>query len=316
MYRWLKTEFEGYEAWQGESERLRLIVIPELGSKVISLVDLKTNREWLWRSGKQLGNKGYGTAFGEGDESGWDEMFPGIASCFYPEDPWKGKLIPDHGEVWALPWKAAAVERGLQCEVKGLSFPYLLEKRYFFLDSNTLRIEYQVHNLSHFPFSFQWAAHPLFRVNEGMKLQVPDGLSEIIISYSEQNRLGVFGDRVFWPGAESQGVPLELDRIEQKDTGFAEKYYFYNKVPEGLASLLDPLTNESVTLRFSPAEVPYLAVWANYGGYSGYNHAALEPSTAFLDKLDYAMGKHKAAVVAPNGVYKWYLEVSLGGGMI
>jgi hypothetical protein len=38
-------------------------------------------------------------------------------------------------------------------------------------------------------------------------------------------------------------LPFGHLTFEQKDTGFAEKYYFYNKVPEGLASLLDPLTN-------------------------------------------------------------------------
>ena len=41
---------------------------------------------------------------GDYDASGFDECFPTIGACAYPEAPWQGVIAPDHGELWTLPW--------------------------------------------------------------------------------------------------------------------------------------------------------------------------------------------------------------------
>ena len=38
-------------------------------------------------------------------------------------------------------------------------------------------------------------------------------------------------------------------------------------------------------MMFPKEQVPYLAIWANYGGYQGQYHLALEPATGLLDNL-------------------------------
>src|SRR5947209_1941838 len=87
MGNWTQIEKDGYLTWVGQTNLFSLTIIPELGSKAVSLVNRKTGREWLWRSGKSLGNCGYGSSFAASDESGWDEMFPGINPCLYPLQP-------------------------------------------------------------------------------------------------------------------------------------------------------------------------------------------------------------------------------------
>jgi len=48
----------------------------------------------------------YGAVFVDQDMSGWDEMFPTINACTYPApSPYAGITLPDHGEVWVLPWE-------------------------------------------------------------------------------------------------------------------------------------------------------------------------------------------------------------------
>ena len=42
-------------------------------------------------------------------------------------------------------------------------------------------------------------------------------------------------------------------------------------------------------MMFPKEQVPYLAIWANYGGYQGQYHLALEPATGLLDNLSYSM---------------------------
>ncbi|MCY9667169.1 hypothetical protein M5X11_19890 [Paenibacillus alginolyticus] len=311
MGSWTQIESEGYLSWVGQTNGISLTVIPALGSKVASLVNRKTNREWLWRSGKPLGNTGYGSSFTTGDESGWDEMFPSINQCFYPEKPWQNQMIPDHGEVWSLEWSSQCVEDELYCRVNGVHFPHTLEKVYSFAEEDTLRIDYCVKNHSLSPFSFLWAAHPLFQVREGMILHVPNDMTQIEISYSEQQRLGVFNDRKSWPLIQTDNGSVDLSLIEPAKGKFAEKYYFADKVKHGWAQLSDPATGEAVTLRFPPEQVPYLAIWANYGGYGGHYHFAIEPATGKMDDLAHAMGQNETATVEALGEYRWFIEVSI-----
>lgn len=308
MTNWLVSDREGFAAWTGGTAALSVTVVPELGAKAVSLLNRETGREWLWSSGKPLGNRGFGTPFGDSDESAWDEMFPGINACVYPEEPWRGAAVPDHGEVWPLAWRTEADEAGLTCAVEGERFPYRLEKRYSFPEPHTLRIDYTATNTSDYPFSFLWAAHPLMRAREGMRLRVPEGLDEIEISYSAQGRLGGFGDRRPWPAA-APGV--DLSEIEPAEGRYAEKYYFTGTLKEGWAELSDPGTGEAVEFRFPAEQVPYLAVWANYGGYGGHYHIAVEPATGQMDDLAHAMGRGQAAAIPGGGQYRWYLELTV-----
>lgn len=311
MVQWRESEAEGYAAWTGETGLLSVTIIPALGSKAISLKNRRTNREWLWRSGKPLGNAGYASAFAAGDESGWDEMFPCVDACEYPLAPWQGRKIPDHGEVWSRPWDHYCTETALHCQVEGAGFPYLLQKVYSLPSERTLRIDYALTNRSASPFSFLWAAHPLFAVQEGMRLHVPGELTEMEISYSAGGRLGLFGEKQPWPRVQTSSGPVDLSVAEPLKGEFAEKYYFTGKLEAGFAGLRDPATGEALTLTFPARQVPYLAVWANYGGYGGHYHLALEPATGRMDNLAYAVQQGEASVVGPGAVYRWHLEVKL-----
>jgi galactose mutarotase-like enzyme len=321
MNQWRKTEVEGWDAWTGETEQLVVTIVPELGGKAVSLQNRKTGREWLWRSDKPLGNEGYGTSFAAGDESGWDEMFPAIDAGAYPQAPWQGRAIPDHGEVWSRAWEHQTTSSALTCRIGGVLFPYVLEKTYTFPAADTLRTEYTVANLSGAPFSFLWAAHPLLQVREGMKLHVPNDLKEIEVSYSAVGRLGAFGSKQPWPLAHSSisGGLVDLSTVEPNAGRFAEKYYFTGRLGlgsgsgsgSGYAGISDPATGEALMFYFPADQVPYLAVWANYGGFSGNYHVALEPATGCMDELAHAVRRGEAAVVPGRGVYRWHLDVSV-----
>jgi hypothetical protein len=308
---WQKTNVEQYEGWIGSTDHIAVTVIPALGAKAVSLVNRKTGREWLWRSGKPFGNRGFGSSFADGDESGWDEMFPCINACNYPDAPWQGCAIPDHGEVWSLPWESRRTGSQLRCRVNGVRFPYTLEKVYSFASDHTLRIDYTLKNRSDFPFSFLWAAHPLFRVREGMRLHVPEELTEIEISHSERRRLGAPLDRQCWPIAQTRCGRIDLSVIGPADGRHAEKYYFVGKLKQGWARLSDPASGEAVAFRFPADKVPYLAIWANYGGYGGFYHVAIEPATATMDDIGLAVRRGEAATVEARGEYAWHLEVAL-----
>ncbi|MBK8794940.1 MAG: hypothetical protein IPM07_00345 [Anaerolineales bacterium] len=77
--------WQGCDAWALESAQLRVVTIPALGAKVVSLLDKRSGREWLAGPGdRPLRAIAYGASFQEQDVSGWDEMFPTIVACAYP----------------------------------------------------------------------------------------------------------------------------------------------------------------------------------------------------------------------------------------
>lgn len=142
----------------------------------------------------------------QGECSGFDEMFPSIDRSFYEGYPsmWRGTPIPDHGEVWSLPWACETVQKdpisigdrvsALYFAVHGVRFPYRLEKWISFADDATLHTEYRLTNLSDFDLDFMWAAHMMLNLEEGAELALPDGVRKIVTALNFNGSLGRYGD--------------------------------------------------------------------------------------------------------------------------
>ena len=96
-----------------ESETIVAQFLPDVGAKLCSLIYKPANLELLL----QRPNETYrlapydGDYVAQGECSGFDEMFPSIDRSFYEGYPWRGTPIPDHGEVWSLPWTCATVQK-------------------------------------------------------------------------------------------------------------------------------------------------------------------------------------------------------------
>ncbi len=106
--------------------------------------------------------------------SGWDEMFPTISACAYPGPGRTWVTLPDHGEVWALPWRLVEAESGrLTLAVEGQALPYRLTRTLAFTAPDTLALHYQLVNLGAMPLPYIWAAHPQFACGAGGRNHLP-----------------------------------------------------------------------------------------------------------------------------------------------
>ena len=106
-----------------ESSRLLIQIIPESGSKIQCIYDKQLKKEYLIQScGETFKKSGYDSNFADGDVSGFDEVFPSIEQCYYPLEPWKGIQVPDHGEVWSMPWTYEVQGASVVLSVNGLDF--------------------------------------------------------------------------------------------------------------------------------------------------------------------------------------------------
>ncbi len=182
-----KKLYKGEEALELQSDELRAFILPGRGGKLASLYSREFGLELL----SQIPCEHYtappdGHIFSPEDSSGFDDMFPTISECVYLWEPWRGSLMPDHGELWSLPWLLEEIEESaVQLSVLGKAFPYAFTKK-FELAKNRLVIEYSA-PISHYTFLRAYGRPIRFLAkDQGMYIEVPDGCDEIINAFEDR----------------------------------------------------------------------------------------------------------------------------------
>lgn len=291
-----------------ESDSLVVKIIPESGGKIQSIFDKRLNKEYLVQSPHaEYIRSTYGSDYGAGDVSGFDEVFPSIEQCFYPLPPWQGTRVPDHGEVWALPWDLQTKDQSMTLSVNGVRFPYRLQKKVEFIRDNAIRLSYVAENLSHFDFYFAWAAHNLFVTEPGTRIVLPPSVNKVFSTCSRKNQLGKFGGIHDWPVTTYNGEPYDISDANPKYSDLCEKYYAMGQVAEGWCALHHPQSGATIGLSYPIDQVPYLGVWE--GIMNNQYVTALEPCTGDLDFLDTAIQWGRCSVIKAKSKYEWYLNL-------
>ncbi|MDL2214325.1 hypothetical protein LJB76_02040 [Clostridia bacterium OttesenSCG-928-O13] len=300
------TTYKGAPGWHLSSGALTATVLRR-GAKVQSLCWQGKELLWQNRQSEQYAFSSYGDIFETGEFSGFDDMFPNVAASPYPGGVWNGTPLPDHGEVWTQDWDCAVQQDALLCTVHGVRLPYRLEKRVSLAGGNALVLEYRAENLSAYPLKYIWAAHPLFVLEEGLRLDIP-GCREIINACWDPISLGAYGAHHPWPVASGG---RDLSRLSPQN-GCFNKYYVWGPLPQN-RSTLRYAGGPSVTLSAPADAVPYLGVWTDEGGYGGYGMAcaAPEPATGAMDRLDTADLFGQVSVLPPQGAATWHLHITL-----
>ena len=280
-----------------------------------SLVYKPTAREAMWRNpDRPFRQPDYGDAFEDYDISGFDECFPNIAEGIYPEYPWKGTGLVDHGELWCTPWDWEFDDGRLHLWTHGTRFPYRFDK-WLSGSGQSVRLDYQLTSVARHPFKFLWSAHPLFAACPGMRVLLPEGI-RVRVDWSKDLRLGPLCTEHSWPIThDAHGQEVDLSTIRSGEMGFADKLYT-TRLSEGRCALFDPETQDFVAFTFSPDEVPYVGIWINQGGWPLQGktcfNVALEPCVGYPDRLDIAVLRHEVCSVSAKGTRKWHLNLRAG----
>lgn len=294
-----------------ESTKIRAEFIPAPGGKLASLINKETGYEYLiQRKNEIYRDQPFDGVFVDGECSGYDDMFPTIDRCKYENEPWIGVEMADHGEVWSIPWYYSLNTLSLRMSVKGVRFPYKLEKNISFVDENTLRLDYTLTNLSSFDFEFLWAGHLMLNIEEGTEVKVPDDCRQAVTVLT--NGKGTFGDINNWPiFKDNHGNPYRADLCRPRDVKGFEKYYFNNRLTDGWCELKYPDNKNKLKVSFSAGTVPYLGILMNEGGWDGLYNIIIEPCTVCYDRPDVAKKYGQVSKVEASGIYSWYVEIIL-----
>jgi len=302
-----------------QNECLRVRVIPQLGCKIVEIYDLENDHEWLWSDkSRPIKAANYGDQYDLYDISGFDECFPNIGISQDPKNI--GVTLPDHGEIWSLPWDVTQEENGVSATVLGKLFDYRFFRR-LSLKSNKLVIEYSVSNIGDSEITYMWSAHPLFAIDESMKIEI-SGNPKMSKEFGFGGRIGPDGDNWYgghlsehvWPsvlgvdGRVSDMSEVSLDKV------LTDKVVLDAPV-DGLVSLKKLSSGRSLTMKFSPLELPFLGICYNFGAWpltgEPATWVALEPTTGKTDRLDECTKLDCARVLAPKSNANWSLEIEL-----
>ena len=278
---------QGFDVFGLRNEAVELEVLPALGAKIISLRNLVTGYEWMWRPppGMKLFRNQLGDDFAASTMTGWDECLPTIAPC-----DWKGRKLPDHGEVWSVPWEIDMEAFGhgvLKTSVTLTISPFHFE-RTIELHGNEIRLDYQLENLSNEPEEFLWAMHPLLPVNDHIQLDL-----------TEETRSALAGEQ--W----IDGLQFNTDKTSCVKT-------YAGPLREGRASVVNTAARDQLQFEWDTKANNTLGLWLTRGGWNGYHHVALEPANGAADTLTDAVKAGQGGLLAPQEKRSWQVKLRVG----
>jgi galactose mutarotase-like enzyme len=309
----------GMPAVRLQSADLEIELVPELGAKMVSLRHLSSGRQWLWRDPhRAFRPASYGDDFASYDLSGFDECFPTIGGCYYPDAPFTGVFVPDHGEVWSLPWELELTSLGARLQTRGVRFPYVFEKRIDLLDGARMRIVYQLTNPSSAAFKCFWSAHPLFAVEPGMQVLLPGQprLSQELMLGGNRLRRDAFLSELRWPLVTGED-DREHDLRELPATkGPVIDKVFAGPLEMGWCAIWSPGSGDYVGFSFDPAHVSRVGVCVTLGmnpaDEGAWGWVALEPGTGSTDRLDISILRGQYQLLSGKQTMGWELTLAAG----
>lgn len=307
----ISETYKGMEAYALGNDFLKVTVLKSFGAKVASIYYKKQNFEVLFQpSENQYKAPVYGGNFEDYDTSGWDEAYPTIDKCRYPYDSeLKNSVMPDHGELWSIPWKYTVEGDTLKATVSSPEFKYIFT-RSITLKDNNIHAEYEVKNIGNDVFYGIWAFHCLLACDEHTEF-ILKNVNEVM-NVHESEILGKVGQVHTYPETKTlKGASYRLDKINPVSANKTEKFYVNGELKKGEAGIILNKGRLLLTLNFPEDKIPYLGVWVDEGGFKGEYNCALEPTNGFYDSVELASKYNKLANIKPDESKVWYLNITI-----
>lgn len=294
-----------------ENRFLRLIVLPELGGKLWSLVYKPVDREIFWRNPRMAPRPApYGAVYDDWFCGGWDELFPNDAPTTFA-----GDVYPDHGEWWAMPfaWEIVtqrADEVTLHLWRAGVVTNTFVE-RWITVRAGEARVElrYRIRNDGPQPLDFLWKLHPALAISPHARIELPDCAVLPDPAFNERLDKQPFA----WPHARSaQGEMVDM-RVVPPVSAAACDFYYATDLAEGWCALTDEQAGYRFKLTFDPALFRSVWVFGAYGGWRGHYVAILEPCTGYPYRLEDAVTQGTASRLGAGEEIETTVAVSLAG---
>lgn len=232
-----RWSFLSHRAVVMENRMLRVVVLPELGGRIWSIVYKPRDRELLWQNPRVPPQKvPSGAVFDDVWCGGWEEMFPNAAPGSL-----QGETYSDHGEVWPLTWESEVRNTGgslrLALQTSTPIRAASMEKRLTLReDAPCLEIVYTLRNHSAREMPYIFALHPAFAVTPACRLDLP--AMQMDLEPSFPGTLTETKPRFEWPYATRRGEKVDLRTVYPATSG--EIFFLYgHNFKEGWSAITD-----------------------------------------------------------------------------
>lgn len=279
----LATEwtFAGQSALIMENRLVRVVILPSLGGKIISLVDKRADLELIWRNDRvPVRPAAFGSSYDDQFIGGWDELFPNDSA-----EELAGEPYPDHGEVWSLPWShTAGVDDGtawVELSVRTPISVVAATKRLSLApDSAALVVDYTVRNEGRHDLPFLWKLHVAVALQSDTTIDM--AATDVLLHEFGSPRSRPESDRFVWPGFTADGVDHDLRTLPDTGERGISEFSIAEGLSAGFCGVIHPGHGSGLTLYWDPAELPSCWLFASYGGgWRGLNVLVMEPCTGY-----------------------------------
>lgn len=310
-----------------QSEHVRVQVSPELGGKIVSLVSTRSNREWLWRDMRRqpVARPALGP-FEDSELSGWDECFPTIAACRYPDvdDALDRRRIflADHGDLWRTRWRdVSRSDDEIALELANEELAYVF-RRTISLNGSKLDCHYSLTNCSDSELRCMWAMHPLFRLEPLMTVRV--GGSPLLArefgfdggrgDAADDSDVSSITTKDRWPIIADGSDVRDFRTVLPDASPFVRKIVLRD-IRDRTVSLLSPERTESLRIQWIGKAVRYLGICVNWNAWPVGDRTqcwiALEPSSGSSDSLYDSFLRDEYSKVRRRSTTSWTVSISL-----
>lgn len=291
-----RTSWNGAEAVEYRAQDVIVVVLPGRGGKIASLQAF--GHEWLAQPELPFGPlPAAGDVFVEGDMCGWDECAPSVVACTLlgGRDAATGTPLPDHGELWTVPWRVDPADLG-RTFARGPISRCTFARTVTLGPGPVVRLDYAVTSTD-VDTPFLWAAHPQLRAPAGSHVFL-DREPERVVDVDSGN------------DPRPQRWRRELAQIDTVAPGDSRKFYLEPTDQIGSAGLMLP-DGSALTMRWDPVLVPYLGIWFDSSRFSREDVVAIEPSTGWYDSAARAVAEDHVLRIPAGGSAAWWLELAL-----
>lgn len=301
--------FHGLTALRLENRWLNLVVLPELGAKILRLTSKLDDTELLWRNPRLTPRRApYGADFDAFFIGGWDHAFPTLLPS-----PMGEEVLPYVGELWSLPWRwqvAPGSATAVECSVETVVLPARMSLRIELDDDRaSFTMHYRLEHLGYRPFSFMWGLHPCLELDQHTKFTIP--ASSAIVRQSPDEGVGSVGQRYVWPNLRIDGQSWSMDRAQSPSRCV---YGLHELALEDGWFEIERAGGTLMRVKFDHQHFRVLYVWMVYGGWRGIFHAVLEPWTGGGLTLEEAIEAGAALSLAPAEVIETQVRVDVSPG--
>ncbi|ACZ43408.1 conserved hypothetical protein [Thermobaculum terrenum ATCC BAA-798] len=283
-----------------ENELLRVVLLPELGGKIWQIEYRPRSRYLLWHHPRLKPREvPLHSVYDDVFFGGWDELYPNDL----PEEL-NGERMPDHGEVWALPWEcgveaasgdAATVRLQVETPISATRLERWITLR---AGEPTLRCRYRLTNLGREPQPFLWKVHVAVGVDEHCRIDLP--ATEMYLEEFGRSRGGRTGLAYRWPYLEGERGELhDMRRALPPVSGVCE-FQYATRLEAGWCAVTHAREGLSFALAFDPEVLSSCWLFASYGGWRGLQVLVLEPCTGYPISVNEGLRRGTHRVLHPG----------------